>query len=32
VGGGITWASDPALEDEETLVKGRALAEALGAP
>ncbi len=29
VGGGITWASDPAAEDAETLAKGRALAEAL---
>ncbi|MEM7307180.1 MAG: anthranilate synthase component I family protein [Planctomycetota bacterium] len=32
VGGGITWASDPALEDAETLAKGRALAEALEGP
>ena len=29
VGGGITWASDPALEDEESLLKGEALARAL---
>lgn len=32
VGGGITWASDPAAEDEETLAKGAALARALSAP
>ena len=31
VGGGITWASDPALEDAETLAKARALADALEA-
>jgi para-aminobenzoate synthetase component 1 len=29
VGGGITWASDPELEDQETLAKARALARAL---
>ena len=29
VGGGITWASDPAGEDRESLLKGMALAEAL---
>lgn len=31
VGGGIVAASDPAHEREETLIKGRALAQALGA-
>ena len=31
VGGGITWASDPQAEDEETLAKGEALARALEA-
>jgi len=30
VGGGITWGSDPAAEDRETLVKGAKLAESLG--
>ena len=30
VGGGITWASDPALEDEETLHKAASLLSALG--
>jgi anthranilate/para-aminobenzoate synthase component I len=30
VGGGITWGSDPAEEDLETLVKGARLARALG--
>jgi anthranilate/para-aminobenzoate synthase component I len=29
VGGGITWGSDPAAEDRETLAKGARLAEAL---
>lgn len=29
VGGGITWSSDPAEEDAETLAKGAALARAL---
>jgi len=29
VGGGITWASDPEAEDQETLAKARALAAAL---
>ncbi|MCZ6596277.1 MAG: anthranilate synthase component I family protein, partial [Planctomycetota bacterium] len=29
VGGGITWSSDPAAEDRETLAKGAALARAL---
>ncbi|MCA8979832.1 MAG: anthranilate synthase component I family protein [Planctomycetes bacterium] len=33
VGGGITWGSDPASEERETLVKGERLARALeGAP
>jgi para-aminobenzoate synthetase component 1 len=32
VGGGVTWASDPAREDAETLDKARALAAALAAP
>jgi para-aminobenzoate synthetase component 1 len=32
VGGAVTIDSDPAAELEETLVKGRALARALGAP
>ena len=32
VGGGITYASDPALEEAESLAKGRALAAALGGP
>jgi hypothetical protein len=31
VGGGITWSSDARAEDEETLVKGAALARALEA-
>jgi para-aminobenzoate synthetase component 1 len=30
VGGGITWASDPRLEDEETLHKAASLLSALG--
>lgn len=30
VGGGITWGSDPAAEERETLVKGARLARALG--
>lgn len=30
VGGGITWSSDPAAEDRETLLKGARLARALG--
>ena len=30
VGGGITWSSDAAAEDEETLAKARGLAAALG--
>ncbi len=30
VGGGITWSSDPAAEDLETLAKARGLLEALG--
>ncbi|MEO2094084.1 MAG: anthranilate synthase component I family protein [bacterium] len=29
VGGGITWSSDPAAEDDETLAKGERLAAAL---
>ena len=32
VGGGITWASDPAAEERETLYKGAALAAALRPP
>ena len=32
VGGGITWSSDPALEEEETCFKGAALIEALEEP
>lgn len=32
VGGGITWGSDPAAEERETLVKGERLASALEAP
>lgn len=32
VGGGITWASDAAAEDAETLAKARSLAAALGVP
>ena len=32
VGGGITWASDPAAEDAETLAKAQALAAALEGP
>lgn len=31
VGGGITWASDPRAEDDETIAKARSLAEALEA-
>lgn len=30
VGGGITWGSDPAEEERETLVKGAKLAQSLG--
>ena len=29
VGGGITWSSEAAAEDDETLAKARSLAEAL---
>jgi para-aminobenzoate synthetase component 1 len=32
VGGGITWRSEAAAEDRETLAKGAALAAALSAP
>lgn len=32
VGGGITWASEAAVEDAETLAKGLALARALAGP
>jgi para-aminobenzoate synthetase component 1 len=31
VGGGITWSSDPAAEDEETLAKARGLIDSLAA-
>lgn len=32
VGGGITWSSDPAAEERETLVKAQALVASLAAP